>query len=155
MSEELTKSLFYSRILSLGYPKINEDKDGVVVYKEDSFKAYDSEIKKLLASASKSGKGFKGTPDFIIKDNKRSIIFLIECKSDIDKHQSLENLEEYKDIELSAKSICNYALDGILHYSTYFTKYYDVVAVAISGTLVSNSRITSILIEKGKDKKSL
>lgn len=64
----------------------------------------------------------------------------------------MENLEEYKDIELSAKSICNYALDGILHYSTYFTKYYDVVAVAISGTLVSNSRITSILIEKAKIK---
>lgn len=155
MSEELTKSLFYSRILSLGYPKINEDKDGVVLYKEDSFKAYDSEIKKLLASASKSGKGFKGTPDFIIKDNTRDIIFLIECKSDIDKHQSLENLEEYKDVSLSAKSICNYALDGILHYSSYFTKYYDVVAVAVSGTVLSNSRITSVFIEKGKNKDNL
>ena len=155
MSEELTKSLFYTRIISLGYPDINKDKDGVIVYKEDTFKAYDAETKKLLESASKSGKGFKGTPDFIIKDNKRNIIFLIECKSDIDKHQSLENLEEYKDSSLPAKSISNYALDGVLHYSTYFTKYYDVVAVAVSGTVLSNSRITSILIEKGKDKKDL
>ncbi|MEI1692012.1 HsdM family class I SAM-dependent methyltransferase [Acinetobacter nosocomialis] len=155
MSEELTKSLFYTRIIALGYPDINKDKDGVIVYKEDTFKAYDSETKKLLESASKSGKGFKGTPDFIIKDCKRNIIFLIECKADIDKHQSLENLEEYKDSSLPAKSISNYALDGVLHYSTYFTKYYDVVAVAVSGTVLSNSRITSILIEKGKDKKDL
>jgi len=155
MSEELTKSLFYQRLTSLGYPIVNQIQNNIVVYKEDSFKAYDEELKKLLKSASKSGKGFKGTPDFIIKDNDRGYVFVVECKSDINKHQSFEAIEEYKKNDTSSKEIANYALDGALHYSTYFTKNFDVIAVAVSGTVFENSRITSVLIEKGKDKKDL
>ncbi len=79
-------------------------------------------IDKLLINASKNGAG-KGYPDFIIqyKENPNFII-VIESKADTRKHQS-DSLDKYKD----------YAVDGVLLYSSFLSKEYDVLAIAVSG----------------------
>ncbi|MBA1438312.1 MAG: N-6 DNA methylase [Epsilonproteobacteria bacterium] len=79
-------------------------------------------IDKLLKNASKSGNG-KGYPDFIIqyKENP-NLIIVIECKADRKKHKS-DTLDRYKD----------YAVDGVLLYSSFLSKEYDVLAIAVSG----------------------
>ncbi len=79
-------------------------------------------IDKLLKNASKNGEG-KGYPDFIIqyKENPNFII-VIESKADKKKHKS-DLLNKYKD----------YAVDGVLLYSSFLSKEYDVLAIAVSG----------------------
>ncbi|MBF0457548.1 MAG: N-6 DNA methylase [Nitrospirae bacterium] len=79
-------------------------------------------IDKLLSLASKKGIG-KGFPEFLItlKENYDFLI-VIECKADITKHESA-NKDKYSD----------YAVDGVLLYSSYLAKEFDVLAIAVSG----------------------
>lgn len=79
-------------------------------------------INKLLKNASKSGSGF-GKPEFIISSEKQpELLIVVECKSDIKKHQS-PNLDKYSE----------YAVDGALLYSSYLSKEFDVIALGVSG----------------------
>lgn len=100
-------------------------------------------IKKLLSTASKSGLGC-GFPEFIIqyKDNPDFII-VIECKADITKHES-SNRDKYKD----------FSIDGVLLYSSYLSKEFDVLSIAVSGEIDTNKRISHFLQVKG-DKKAV
>lgn len=98
-------------------------------------------IKKLLSTASKSGLG-GGYPEFIIQyKNNPDFIIVIECKADITKHESL-NRDKYRD----------FAVDGALLYSSYLSKEFDVLSIAISGETNSNKKISHFLQLKG-DKK--
>jgi len=100
-------------------------------------------IKKLLSTASKSGLGC-GFPEFIIqyKDNPDFII-VIECKADITKHESFSR-DKYKD----------FSVDGALLYSSYLSKEFDVLSIAVSGENNTNKRISHFLQVKG-DKKAV
>ena len=95
-------------------------KDEKIIIERQSSK--NIKIDKLLKNASKSGNG-KGYPDFIIqyKDNPNFII-VIECKANFKNHKS-ENLDKYK----------NYAVDGVQLYSSFLSKEYDILAIAVSG----------------------
>lgn len=79
-------------------------------------------IDKLLKNASKNGNG-KGFPEFIIQYNDNpDLIIVIECKATITQHNSPDK-KQYKD----------YAVDGVLLYSSFLAKEYDVIAIAVSG----------------------
>ena len=100
-------------------------------------------IDKLLQNASKKGTG-KGFPEFIITDlpKAKDLLIVIECKADIQKHES-NNQDKYE----------KYAVDGVLLYADYLSENYDVLAIAISGENVDNLKISHFLKEKGKEKR--
>ena len=98
-------------------------------------------IKKLLSTASKNGLG-RGSPEFIIQYKQNpDLIIIIECKADVTKHESKDRLQ-YKD----------YAVDGVLLYSSYLTKEYDVLSIAVSGESEREIRVSHFLQLKGEKK---
>ena len=107
-------------------------KDNKVIIEKQSTKT--KKIDKLLINASKSGGG-KGYPDFIIqyKENP-NLIIVIESKADTKKHRS-DTLDKYKD----------YAVDGVLLYSSFLSKEYDVLAIAVSGEDENKLKISHFL----------
>jgi type I restriction enzyme M protein len=95
-------------------------------------------IKKLLSTASKNGSG-AGYPEFIIQyKNNPDLIIVVECKADISKHES-ESKDKFKD----------YSVDGVLLYSSYLSKSFDVLSIAISGESENNVKISHFLQVKG------
>ncbi|MBS6187855.1 MAG: N-6 DNA methylase [Gemella haemolysans] len=90
-------------------------------------------------------------PEFIIRFNDdHDTICVIECKKSIKKHKT-DNLNRPND----------YAVDGVLYYSKFLKNYYNVIAVAVSGTVKdkffsdvyfwSKNQEKPILQEKFKD----
>lgn len=103
----------------------------------------DLRIKKLLQHASKSGSG-KGMPEFIIRHKEiDDLIIVVECKADIKNHES-KNKDKFKD----------YAVDGVLLYSNYLSKEYDVISIAISGNKKNLLRKSFFLQLKGGEYKN-
>ncbi|UZE93887.1 MAG: N-6 DNA methylase [Candidatus Pacearchaeota archaeon] len=78
-------------------------------------------IDKLLKTASKKGSGM-GYPEFIISFPNKDLIIVVECKGDIKYHKS-KNLDKYD----------TYAVDGVLLYSSYLSKEFDVISIGASG----------------------
>ena len=116
-SETETEWLFKDLLNENGYLS---DDDLIVEFKD---KTKNEKVKKLLSNASKKGNR-NGIPDFIIRSHKYpDIIFLIECKPDIRFHES-KNRDKY----------AGYAVDGVLLYSYFVSKEFDVLSIAISGT---------------------
>ncbi len=116
----------------------NDDmfKMGKVIIEEQS--SSNIKIDKLLKNASKGGGG-KGYPEFIIQYNENSnFIIVIECKSDITKHESKDR-----------KKYSSHAVDGVLLYASFLSKEFDVLAIAVSGDNKNNVRISHFLQIKG------
>ncbi|MFL1781188.1 N-6 DNA methylase [Candidatus Hepatincolaceae symbiont of Richtersius coronifer] len=102
-------------------------------------KSFNVKINKLLQNASKSGNGI-GRPEFLIsfKDNL-NLIIVVECKADLLKHES-ENLDKYND----------YAVDGVLLYSAFLAKEYDVLSIAVSGYKQDDIKVSYFIQRKNK-----
>ena len=157
-SEELTKGIVSGKLGSFsGYSsKQNIEKNGVIWFKEDSYKGTSYNwLKDVFAKASKkqtlSG---RGTPDFIITKEKSDVIVIVECKAQIhganSKHSMFDNVEEYKIYGYGTPAETEqYAINGALYYATFLNQEYDVVAVGVSGQSVSELRITSFVLPKG------
>lgn len=97
-------------------------------------------ITKLLRNASKKGNGI-GKPEFLISINdERDLLIVVECKADILKHESKDR-DKFSD----------YAVDGVLLYSSYLSKEYDVLSLAISGIEKDNIKVSYFLQKYGKD----
>ena len=97
-------------------------------------------ITKLLKHASKQGDGI-GKPEFIISlHEEKNLLIIVECKADILKHES-KNREEF----------ANYAVDGVLLYSSYLSKEYNVLSLAISGVKKDNIRVSYFVQRVGKE----
>lgn len=130
MNERLTETLFRNHIL----------KDDLYLKQEIVFEEQQSlipKIDKLLKNASKSGNG-KGYPEFLVTfKNYPDLIMVVECKADTLNHESKYS-NKYKD----------YAVDGVLLYSSFLAKEYDVIAVAISGN-ETNNRVSNFIQLKG------
>jgi len=109
-----------------------------IILEEQSSK--NIKIDKLLKNASKGGNG-KGRPEFIIqfKENPDFII-VVECKADIRLHES-KNKNKYK----------GYAVDGALLYSSFLSKEFDVLSIAISGEEKNKQKISHFLQLKGTE----
>lgn len=96
-------------------------------------------INKLLKYASKKANG-EGRPEFIITFKENSnLLIVIECKAEVSKHQS-KTLDKY----------AGYAVDGALLYSSFLSKEYDVLAIAISGQTQRELRVSHFLQLKGE-----
>ena len=65
-------------------------------------------------------------------------LIVIECKSDISKHES-QNKDKYRE----------YAVDGVLLYSSYLSKEFNVLAIAVSGQNEKELKISQFLQLKG------
>lgn len=151
MSEEITKGLTIKRFAQVGLPKEQDTEiNGVVWFKEDSYKKYDKYFTYAFRSSSKKLTGKKGTPDFVVKCSDKNIVMVIECKDNIEKHQTFDNLNSYQKGIGGKDEISSYCINGALHYATFVNDIHDVIAVAISGTLEDNMRITSFVLPKGK-----
>lgn len=95
-------------------------------------------IKKLLSNASKSGSK-NGYPEFIITCSRYpELIILVECKADVKKHESGYR-NKYKD----------FAVDGVLLYSSFVSKEFDVLSIAVSGEDLNNCVVSQYLQLKG------
>jgi len=109
-TENLVRELLKKNIQSYSKVKIEEQKSDNPL------------INKLLRNASKKGNGC-GKPEFIISfDEIKDLIILIECKADIKKHES-KLKDKYAD----------YSVDGALLYSSFLSKEFNVISIAISG----------------------
>jgi type I restriction enzyme M protein len=108
-------------------------------------------VKRLLKTASKSGKGGKGAPEFIISSaSTPDFLVIIECKANPKDHISA-NCRTYLDGapavegEQYAKDTQRYAVDGALHYARKLSKEYNVIAVAVSGETATDVVISTYL----------
>ena len=100
-----------------------------------------SKIDKLLKTASKKGMG-KGRPEFLITyNNNADLLIVIECKAEVTKHESI-NRDKYSE----------YAVDGVLLYSSYLAKEFDDLAIAVSGETKQNIKISHFLHLKNERK---
>ncbi len=137
-SERITENIVRNFLQSLSY---YDDKN--VTVEEQSSERLD--VKKLLKYASKTGKGGKGFPEFIISNKYSSdFLIIIECKKDLKDHKSpkLDNPKKY-------------ALDGVLHYGKALSKKFNVICIAVSGVKEQNLRISNYIIPKNSNKKVL
>ena len=107
-------------------------------------KSLNPKIDKLLKNASKSGNG-KGYPEFIIqfKDNP-NLIVVVECKADMLRHES-----KIRDQYVS------YAVDGVLLYSSFLSKEYDVLSLAVSGIKKDNIKVSYFLQRRGQKQEQI
>lgn len=70
----------------------------------------------------------KAKPEFLITlKNDPNIVIVIECKNSTKKHQS----DKYNYPR-------DYAIDGVLYYAKYLKKYFNVIAIAVSGSTNGN-----------------
>lgn len=98
-----------------------------------------AKINKLLKTASKRGTK-QGYPEFIITfKNNSDFVILIECKANISKHTSVDR-NRYSE----------FAVDGVLLYSSYLSKDFDVLAIAVSGENISELKVSHFLQLKGE-----
>ena len=135
MNERITEDLVDIRLRCHGY---YDDGNPVVIEKQTSTVP---KIAKLLRHASKSGIG-PGKPEFIIYSNNISdFIIVVECKADATKHASASKTK-YRD----------YAVDGVLLYSSFLSKEFDVLAIAVSGQDDASLRISHYLHLRGTPK---
>ncbi len=131
----------------------NESKTEIIV--RDHFRKYfddivfeekksdNPRIAKLLSAASKSGAG-QGYPEFIIQyKNNPDLLIVIECKADITKHES-KSQNQPKD----------YAVDGVLLYSSYLAREFDVISIGVSGENERELKVSHFLQLKG-DKRAV
>lgn len=132
-NERITENFFRKFVL-----KDKSYLENKIIFEEQS--SQDIKVDKLLKNASKGGNG-KGYPEFIIqfKENPDFII-VVECKADSKFHVS-ETKDKYKD----------FAVDGALLYSSFLSKEFDVLSIAISGEKESNLKISHFLQLKGTD----
>lgn len=91
----------------------------------------------LLDEASKNQMKNKGYPDFIIFLQQYDIVIIIECKADKRRHYS-QSLDKPKE----------YAVDGAVWYSQFFSNKYNTVAIGISGQNWEELRITKYFYQK-------
>jgi type I restriction enzyme M protein len=131
MSERKTEKLIRDQFTALGY-----DIDGVILEEQ---KSDNPEINKLLKGASKTGKGGKGAPEFIISATAYpDLLVVVECKADIKCHDS-PGLDQPVD----------FAVDGAIHYARHLAKRYNVVAIGASGQTKKELKVSAYLVSKG------
>jgi len=133
-NERITEELIRSKLRALDY--YNSENDVVVEEQKSSILA----IKKALKTASKSGSGKAGYPEFIITSPENNdFVIIVECKSEVKYHAS-KNLD----------SPIQYAVDGILHYSKFLAKDFNVIGIAASGQTESGLKISAFVQTKGE-----
>jgi type I restriction enzyme M protein len=132
-NERKTENLVRESLLKLGYY------DSKCLTRVEEQKSETESIKRLLKFASKTAKGGKGAPEFIISDSDiPDFLMVIECKADVKHHESANR-----------ENVVGYAVDGALHYANHLAKDFNVIAIAASGQTQSQLKISTFLHPKG------
>ena len=93
-----------------------------------------------LDDFSQGGNG-KAKPEYIITMNDdANTIIVVECKNTVKKHAS-EGLIYPR----------GFAVDGVLYYAKFLKEEYNVIAIAISGTALTNMKVDAFHWFKGQD----
>lgn len=152
MNERKTENVVRDELRRLGYYRESND----ILVEEQ--KSHIEAVKRLLKSASKSGKGGKGAPEFIISSpSTPDFLITIECKADTKDHASkssgayLSGKPIVETSEEQAKRIQRFAVDGTLHYAQELSKEFNVIAVAISGETKKAAIVSAYLHPKGAE----
>lgn len=122
--------LLFAQGVDNGFTKIN------LALKEAGGKPKNCEINDF-------GNGGAGVakPEFIaIFNDDKDTVFICECKSSVKFHFS-ENFNKPQ----------NYALDGVIYYAKFLQKYFNVIALAVSGTRKENFKSTALYFTKGQN----
>lgn len=155
-SEEITKGLT-SDILRdiIDYPSNQNIKvDGITWFKEDSYKGTDYDWLSVIfeKASKKQSMENKGTPDFMVVKDNSNVIIVIECKAKTSDHSKYSNLDDYKINGFgSSEDTAKYAIDGALWYASFLSDKYDVIAIAVSGQNLIESKLTSFVWPKNGD----
>lgn len=97
-------------------------------------KSENPKIDKLLKNASKKGNG-AGYPEFIISfSDYPDFLIVVECKAKPSKHES-KTRDKYAEC----------AVDGVLLYSSFLSKEFDVLSIAVSGENQRELKISHFL----------
>ena len=132
-NERITEQLVRKRLDFLGY--WSPDNDIAVEEQKSQIDA----VKRLLKNASKTGKGGKGAPEFIISSTSSpDFLVVIECKADVRHHESINR-----------DAPAGYAVDGALHYAAHLSKEFNVIALAVSGQTMQQLKVSTFLYAKG------
>lgn len=135
VNERITENIVRDQLRGLGYGNTESD----IVIEEQ--KSQIEEVTRLLKGASKSGKGGKGAPEFIISSpSSPDFLIIFECKGSIKHHESPDR---NKPVE--------FAVDGALHYAKFLSKSYNVIAIAASGQTKSGLKISTFLYPKNSN----
>ncbi|MFQ7437814.1 N-6 DNA methylase [Romboutsia timonensis] len=99
-------------------------------------------VNECLSTASKSNSGNPGRPEFIITFPSQSMeyVVIVECKPLNSQHES-QNRDKPKD----------YAVDGVLHYSKFLSKKFNVISIAVSGEIENDLIVTQFIQRKDSD----
>lgn len=133
VNERKTENLIRDDLRRLGY----YDKANTTRVEEQ--KSEIETVKKLLRGARKTGKGGTGAPEFIISDlSTPDFIVVFECKANSRNHASANGDDPV-----------GCAVDGAIHYASYLSKEYNVIAVAVSGQTRAGLKVSTFLHPKG------
>lgn len=103
-------------------------------------------IRRLLQSASKSGGGREGLPEFVVSStDHHDLVIVVECKSDPRHHSSPPRGVVSEGDEDCSKRLAKFAVDGVLHYARHLSKEFTVIAIAVSGQ-TDAERKTSVFV---------
>ena len=128
LTEDLVRDHFKSDPL-FGAIKLEEQKTSI------------PKAKQCLAHASKSQTGKKGFPEFVISfPALPDDIIVFECKADVAFHESKNRNDP-----------TNYAVDGALHYSSFLSQEYNVIAIAVSGTNRTEMKVSSFFQKRNQE----
>lgn len=115
-------------------------------------------VKKLLRYASKTGGRGSGSPEFIISSpSTPDFLIVIECKAKSADHVSYQISEILSGRILSesedecTKRKQRFAVDGILHYASFLSREFNVIALGISGETRGALQVSSYLWPKSKE----
>ncbi|WP_312297855.1 hypothetical protein [Chryseobacterium sp.] len=134
-NERITENIVRDNLRDLDY--YNPD-NGITIEEQ---KSEIVKVKNLLSKASKNSKGNIGYPEFIISNKlDPNFIIIIECKSDIKKHES-QNYDKP----------VGFAVDGVIHYAKHLSKKYTVLAIAVSGYSKDNLKVSTFLFPSEQD----
>ncbi len=127
ITENIVRTHFYNDLL------MNTDEINIIIKEQKDNRFYH-----LFKNASKNQKGNRGYPEFIISFKKYSnFIILIECKSEINKHQSIKR-----------DNPIDFAVDGILYYmnsAIKIDKNLDILGIAVSGVNKDELKVSNFL----------
>ena len=152
-NERNTENLVRDRLRELGF----RDPSKRILLEEQA--SIIEAIRKALAAASKTGGGGKGAPEFIISDQETpDFLMVVECKASTKDHASstasidlLNGPAGEGDAE-RIRRVTRYAVDGILHYAMHLSRFYNVIAVAVSGQTSSGLKVSTYLQTRGADR---
>lgn len=135
-SERNTENIVRNELRALGYY------ESTSTTRVEEQKSEIDQVKRLLKTASKTGRGGTGAPEFIISDvSTPDFIVVFECKAAVKFHESADRNDPV-----------TYAVDGALHYAKAISKEYNVIAVAVSGQNKAGAKISTFIHPKGAEK---